>query len=68
MKMRYPTLADIKSSVSAEIDEIDLITKCIECVYDDDEMFEPENAGLNPWFKKELYKIAAKEFLDLMKI
>jgi hypothetical protein len=31
-----------------------------------DEMFEPENAGLNPWFKKELYKIAAKEFLDLI--
>jgi hypothetical protein len=31
-----------------------------------DEMFEPENAGLNPWFKRELYKIAAKEFLDLI--
>lgn len=31
-----------------------------------DEMFEPENAGLNPWFKKELYKIPAKEFLDLI--
>lgn len=31
-----------------------------------DEMFEPENSGLNPWFKKELYKIPAKEFLDLI--
>ena len=31
-----------------------------------DEMFEPENAGLNPWFKRELYKIPAKEFLDLI--
>jgi hypothetical protein len=31
-----------------------------------DEMFEPENSGLNPWFKRELYKIAAKEFLNLI--
>jgi hypothetical protein len=31
-----------------------------------DEMFEPENTGLNPWFKRELYKIPAKEFLDLI--
>jgi hypothetical protein len=31
-----------------------------------DEMFDPENSGLNPWFKKELYKIPAKEFLDLI--
>ena len=31
-----------------------------------DDMFEPENAGLNPWFKRELYKIPAKEFLDLI--
>ena len=31
-----------------------------------DEMFEPENVGLNPWFKRELYKIPAKEFLDLI--
>jgi hypothetical protein len=31
-----------------------------------DEMFEPENAGLNPWFKRELYKIPAKEFLNLI--
>jgi len=31
-----------------------------------DEMFEPENSGLNPWFKRELYKIPAKEFLDLI--
>jgi len=31
-----------------------------------DEMFDPENAGLNPWFKRELYKIPAKEFLDLI--
>jgi len=31
-----------------------------------DEMFEPENSGLNPWFKKELYKIPAKEFLNLI--
>jgi hypothetical protein len=31
-----------------------------------DEMFEPENNGLNPWFKRELYKIPAKEFLDLI--
>lgn len=31
-----------------------------------DEMFEPENDGLNPWFKRELYKIPAKEFLDLI--
>ncbi len=31
-----------------------------------DEMFEPENSGLNPWLKRELYKIPAKEFLDLI--
>jgi hypothetical protein len=31
-----------------------------------DEMFEPENEGLNPWFKRELYKIPAKEFLNLI--
>ena len=31
-----------------------------------DEMFEPENVALNPWFKRELYKIPAKEFLSLV--
>ena len=31
-----------------------------------DEMFDDENEGLNPWFKRELYKIPAKEFLDLI--
>jgi hypothetical protein len=31
-----------------------------------DEMFESENDGLNPWFKRELYKIPAKEFLEVI--
>jgi len=42
MKMRYPTLADIKNS-SDELDELDMIARCIECVYDDEEVYEPDD-------------------------
>lgn len=31
-----------------------------------DEMFEPENKGLIYWFKVELYKLPAKEFLNII--
>jgi len=31
-----------------------------------DEMFDPENRTVRPWFKTELYKVPAKEFLDLI--
>lgn len=64
MKMRYPTLADIKSSVSAEIDEIDLITKCIECVYDDEEMFEPDSLDEARAF---IGSLSNSQFIEIMK-
>jgi hypothetical protein len=31
-----------------------------------DEIFDPENKTVRPWFKTELYKVPAKEFLDLI--
>lgn len=42
MKMRYPTLADIKKS-NDDLDELDMIARCIESVYDDEEVYEPDD-------------------------
>jgi hypothetical protein len=64
MKMRYPTLADIKSSVSSGIDEIDLITKCIECVYDDEELYEPDSLEEARQFVSSL---SNQQFMEIMK-
>jgi hypothetical protein len=64
LKMRYPTLADIKSSVSAEIDEIDLITKCVECVYDNEEIFEPDNLEETRQF---IGSLSNAQFMHIMK-
>jgi hypothetical protein len=41
MKMRYPTLSDIKTG--GELDEFEMIAKCIESVYDDEEIYEPDD-------------------------
>jgi hypothetical protein len=64
LKMRYPTLADIKSSVSANVDEIDLITKCIECVYDEEELYEPDSLDEARQFVGSLNNA---QFMEIMK-
>ena len=65
LKMKYPTLADIKATISAEkTDEIDMIAKCIECVYDDEEIYEPEN---EEEIKSFIGSLSNKQFIEIMK-
>jgi hypothetical protein len=42
MEMRYPTINDVKK-VSEGSDEIEMLAKCILSVYDDDNVYEPDN-------------------------
>lgn len=41
LKMRYPTIADLKSG--EDINEFDMVARCIESVYDDEEVYEPDD-------------------------
>ena len=42
IEMRYPTITDIKT-ISEGANEIDMLAKCILSVYDDDNVYEPDN-------------------------
>ena len=42
MEMRYPTINDVRK-VSEGSDEIEMLAKCILHVYDDDNVYEPDN-------------------------
>jgi len=64
IKMRYPTLSDIKTTFSDQKkDEIDLVVKCIECVYDDNEIYEPDNEEETKEF---IGSLSNKQFTDIM--
>lgn len=43
IQLRYPTLADVSALSTNEKTEIDLIARCIELVYDDSEVYEPDD-------------------------
>lgn len=65
LKMKYPTLADIKATISSDkSDEIDMIAKCIECVYDDNEIYEPDN---EEEIKTFIGSLSNKQFIEIMK-
>lgn len=65
IKMRYPTLSDIKTTFSDQkSDEIDLVVKCIECVYDNDEIYEPDSEDETKEF---IGSLSNKQFTDIMK-
>ena len=42
MELRYPTINDVRK-VSEGSDEIEMLAKCILSVYDDDNVYEPDN-------------------------
>jgi hypothetical protein len=64
IKMRYPTLSDIKTTFSDQKkDEIDLVVKCIECVYDDNEIYEPDSEEETKEF---IGSLSNKQFTDIM--
>jgi hypothetical protein len=42
IEMRYPTITDIKT-ISEGANEIDMLAKCILSVYDDENVYEPDN-------------------------
>lgn len=42
MEMRYPTINDVKQ-VSEGKDEIEMLAKCVLSVYDEDNVYEPDN-------------------------
>jgi len=41
MEMRYPTINDIKQITQGD-DEIEMLAKCIICVYDEEDVYEPD--------------------------
>lgn len=42
MEMRYPTINDIKQITQGD-DEIEMLAKCIMSVYDEEDVYEPDN-------------------------
>jgi hypothetical protein len=42
MEMRYPTISDIKQITQGD-DEIEMLAKCIISVYDEEDVYEPDN-------------------------
>ena len=41
LKMRYPPIADLKTG--EDINEFDMVARCIESVYDNEEIYEPDD-------------------------
>jgi len=41
LKMKYPTIADLK--LGEDINEFDMVARCIENVYDNEEIYEPDD-------------------------
>ena len=42
MELRYPTISDIKQITQGD-DEIEMLAKCIVSVYDEEDVYEPDN-------------------------
>jgi hypothetical protein len=64
LKMRYPTIDDVKASIAEGADELDLVTRCIESVYDDEEIYEPDNIDDARQF---IGSLSNKQFMEVMK-
>lgn len=61
LKMRYPSFVD---TVVGEInDELDLIARCIEAVYDDEEIYEPDSLEEAKQF---IGSLNSQQFLKVM--
>jgi hypothetical protein len=61
--MRYPTIKDLKVNSTTD-DGIDLVANCIESVYDNDDIFEPDDAEDA---KRFLGSLSNQQFLSVMK-
>lgn len=63
LKMRYPTIKDLKVNSTTD-DGIDLVANCIESVYDNDDIFEPDDIEDA---KRFLGSLSNQQFLSVMK-
>ena len=64
IRMKYPILQDVSEMLQPDINETDFIAKCVECVYDSEEVYEPEN--LNE-IKEFIGSLSNSQFADIMK-
>jgi hypothetical protein len=61
--MRYPTVNDLKIGAASD-DEMNLVASCIESVYDNDDIFEPDDVEDA---KRFLGSLSNQQFLSVMK-
>jgi len=45
IELRYPTLADVALMNDAEKSEIELVSRCLVCVYDDEDVHQPDDVA-----------------------
>ncbi len=62
IEMRYPTLGDISAINHNDKVDLDLIARCIVCVYDNDEVFEPDDLEDA---KKFIESLSAQQFKNI---
>ena len=63
VEMRYPNFDDIKL-LSQGTDEIKLLAKCIVCVYDNEEVYDPDNLEDSVEF---LESLSSNQFANILK-
>jgi len=63
VRMKYPILQDVSDMLQPGIDETDFIAKCVECVYDDEEVYEPDSLAE---VKDFIGSLSNAQFADLM--
>lgn len=61
LKMRYPSFVD--ANIGKEVDEIEIIAKCVESVYDDEDVYEPDDIDDA---KKFIGSLNSQQFLKVM--
>jgi hypothetical protein len=64
VRMKYPTMKEVGDMLQPEVDETDLISKCFECVFDDEEVYEPESLDE---VKEFIGSLSNMQFADIMK-
>ena len=64
VRMKYPTMKEVGDMLQPEVDETDLIAKCFECVFDDEEVYEPESLDE---VKEFIGSLSNMQFADIMK-
>jgi hypothetical protein len=63
LELRYPTINDVKLITSGN-DEIEMLARCILSVYDDNELYEPDNLDDSIQFVESLN---SSQFAEIMK-